>query len=104
MRDIPRDVAVKIEANKQILSGVTVESRIKRVYLLNENASHVFGYTGLAAKKDLEREKFDFDTLSLSDLEQLRQQLNSQGLITETLSANSEGSSIRGRLRISESS
>jgi len=46
----------------------------------------------------------EVDTLSLSDLEQLRQQLNSQGLITETLSANSEGSSIRGRLRISESS
>ncbi|MBK8326283.1 MAG: hypothetical protein IPL02_04245 [Moraxellaceae bacterium] len=46
----------------------------------------------------------EVDALSLSDLEQLRQQLNGQGLVTETLSANSEGSSIRGRLRISESS
>jgi general secretion pathway protein L len=46
----------------------------------------------------------EVDALSLSDLEQLRQQLNNQGLITETLSANSEGASIRGRLRISESS
>jgi len=58
MRDIPRDVAVRIEANKQILEGVTVEARIKRVYLLNENGSHVFGYTGLASKKDLEKEKY----------------------------------------------
>lgn len=46
----------------------------------------------------------EVDALSLSDLEQLRQQLNNQGLITETLSANSEGASIRGRLRISENS
>jgi general secretion pathway protein L len=58
-------------------------------------------------------QRIDFDsnglllevsTLSLSDLEQLRKQLNSQGLNSETLSANSDGASIRGRLRISESS
>jgi penicillin-binding protein 2 len=58
MRDIPRDAAVKIEANKQLLAGVSVESRIKRVYLLNENGAHVFGYTGLSTKKDLETEKY----------------------------------------------
>jgi general secretion pathway protein L len=46
----------------------------------------------------------EVDTLSLSDLEQLRQQLTSQGLLSETLSANSQGTGIRGRLRISENS
>ncbi|MEN9430103.1 MAG: hypothetical protein RJA86_962 [Pseudomonadota bacterium] len=46
----------------------------------------------------------EVDALSLSDLEQLRQQLTNQGLTTETLSANSQGTGIRGRLRISESS
>ncbi len=46
----------------------------------------------------------EVDALSLSDLEQLRQQLTGQGLTTETLSANSQGKGIRGRLRISESS
>lgn len=46
----------------------------------------------------------EVDALSLSDLEQLRQQLSSQGLNTETLSANSQGTGIRGRLRISENS
>jgi len=46
----------------------------------------------------------EVDTLSLSDLEQLRQQLTSQGLTSETLSANSQGTGIRGRLRISENS
>ncbi len=58
-------------------------------------------------------QRIDFDSnglllevsaLSLSDLEQLRLQLNNQGLVTETLSANSEGTGIRGRLRISENS
>ncbi len=57
-RDISREVAVKIEANKNNLPGVAVESNIKRVYLLNENAAHVFGYTGSAQKRDLVREKF----------------------------------------------
>lgn len=46
----------------------------------------------------------EVDALSLSDLEQLKQQLNNQGLIAETLSANSEGTGVRGRLRISENS
>lgn len=46
----------------------------------------------------------EVDALSLSDLEQLRQQLSSQGLTTETLSANSQGTGIRGRLRITENS
>ena len=46
----------------------------------------------------------EVDTVSLSDLEQLRQQLTSQGLTSETLSANSQGTGIRGRLRISENS
>lgn len=46
----------------------------------------------------------EVDAASLSDLEQLRQQLSSQGLTTETLSANSQGTAIRGRLRISENS
>jgi general secretion pathway protein L len=46
----------------------------------------------------------EIDAQSLSDLEQLRQQLTNQGLTTETLSANSQGTGIRGRLRISESS
>ncbi len=45
----------------------------------------------------------EVDALSLSDLEQLRKQLDGQGLTTETLSANSQGTGIRGRLRISES-
>ncbi|MEZ4816082.1 MAG: penicillin-binding protein 2 [Bdellovibrionota bacterium] len=58
MRDLPRDIAVRIEANKALLDGVDVEARIKRVYLMNENASHVFGYTGTASRKDLEKEKF----------------------------------------------
>lgn len=44
----------------------------------------------------------EVDAASLSDLEQLRQQLTSQGLSSETLSANSQGTAIRGRLRISE--
>lgn len=46
----------------------------------------------------------EVDAMSLSDLEQLRQQLTSQGLNTETLSANSQGTGIRGRLRITENS
>ncbi|HEX5278268.1 MAG TPA: type II secretion system protein GspL [Fluviicoccus sp.] len=46
----------------------------------------------------------EVDALSLSELDQLRQQLNGQGVNSETLSANSQGSGIRGRLRISENS
>lgn len=46
----------------------------------------------------------EVDALSLSDLEQLRQKLTSQGLLSETLSANSQETGIRGRLRISENS
>ena len=68
MRDVPRDIAVKIDANRQDLDGVTIESRIKRLYLLNENASHVFGYTGQVAKKDLEREKFDGANFAQTDV------------------------------------
>lgn len=44
----------------------------------------------------------EVDALSLSELDQLRQQLNAQGVNSETLSANSQGGGIRGRLRISE--
>ena len=46
----------------------------------------------------------EVDATNLSDLEQLRQQLSSQGLNSETLGANSQGTGVRGRLRISESS
>ena len=46
----------------------------------------------------------EVDAMSLSELDQLRQQLNGQGVLSETLSANSQGGGIRGRLRISESS
>lgn len=46
----------------------------------------------------------EVDAMSLSDLEQLRQQLSGQGLNTETLSANSQGTGVRGRLRITENS
>lgn len=46
----------------------------------------------------------EVDALSLSELDRLRQQLNGQGVNTETLSANSQGAGIRGRLRISENS
>ena len=58
MRDIPREAATKIESFRSELEGVSVEARIKRVYLLKENASHVFGYTGMVSKKELEQEKY----------------------------------------------
>lgn len=44
----------------------------------------------------------EVDALSISELDQLRQQLNGQGVTSETLSANSQGGGVRGRLRISE--
>ncbi|PTQ88285.1 type II secretion system protein GspL [Agitococcus lubricus] len=46
----------------------------------------------------------EVDAANLTELDKLRQQLNAQGLVAETLSANSQGTGIRGRLRISESS
>ena len=67
MRDLPREAAAKIEAHKAELDGVTVEARIKRVYLLKENGAHIFGYTGLASKKDLEKEKYAGARFNSSD-------------------------------------
>ncbi len=46
----------------------------------------------------------EVDAMSLSEIDQLRQQLNAQGVNSETLSANSQGGAVRGRLRITESS
>ena len=46
----------------------------------------------------------EVDAMSLSELDRLRQQLNGLGITSETLSANSQGDGVRGRLRISESS
>lgn len=59
VRDLPRDVATKIEANKADLEGISVEARIKRLYLLKEDGAQLFGYTGMATKGDLDHEKYD---------------------------------------------
>jgi penicillin-binding protein 2 len=68
IRDLPRDIAAKVEAYKNELEGVSVQTNIKRVYLLKENAAHVFGYTGLATKKDVGKIKYPGGLVTQNDV------------------------------------
>lgn len=46
---------VKVESSKSLLSGVEVETRIRRTYLLQEIGAQLFGYLSEVTKKDLEQ-------------------------------------------------
>ncbi len=50
----PWDLVVKIESSKDGLSGVDVETRIRRTYLLGSIGAQVFGYVNEVGKNDIE--------------------------------------------------
>jgi len=57
LQNIPWETVVRIESSKTVLSGVDLESRIRRTYLQGAIGSHILGYLSEVTKRDLENSK-----------------------------------------------
>jgi penicillin-binding protein 2 len=67
LQNVPWEVVVRIESSKTLLSGVDVESRIRRTYLQGGVGAHVLGYLSEVTKRDLENSKQLGSSYSVGD-------------------------------------
>ena len=54
--DLNRDEVARIERMKKHYTGLKVEVRIKRTYLMNDNGAQLFGYVGEVTKEQIKQE------------------------------------------------
>jgi penicillin-binding protein 2 len=72
--DISRDQLAALESEKDLLPGIDIESRTRRVYPQKATAAHLLGYLNMAGPDDLKRGYKHGDYVGRSGLEQKLEQ------------------------------